>query len=92
MPEPSSSTVSYRSDDVDQVMLLGRKPIKSGSPSVAPVQTTTYNESVGDLIVHAHSVSTGPSRSSDDAQSLSLDDHFGFIGGVRPDCEQQQLY
>ena len=31
------------------------------------VGTTTYNEPFGNVITHAHSVATGPSRSSDDA-------------------------
>ena len=55
------------------------------------VEPTTYNQPVGNVITHAHSVSTGLPRSTDDAQSLSLDDDFGSIG-VRPDCEKQQLY
>ena len=59
VPELASPTVSYRTDEVDQVMLLGRKPIKSGSQSVTAVAPTTYNKPVGNVINHAHSVSTG---------------------------------
>ena len=44
------------------------------------VETTTYNTPVGNVIAHAHSVSTGLPRSTDDAQSFSLDDHLGSIG------------
>ena len=55
------------------------------------VEPTTYKKKVGNVITHAHSVSMGLPRSTDDAQSFSLDDDFGSIG-VRPDREQQQLY
>ena len=50
-----------------------------------------YIKPFGIVITHAHADVTDRSRTSDDAQPLSLDDHFGPIG-VRPDYEQQQLY
>ena len=36
------------------------------------VETTTYNNPVGDVMIHAHADVTDLSRLSDDAQSLSL--------------------
>ena len=72
-------------------MLLGRQPAKSGSQSVTTAEPIAYIKPAGNVITHAQSDETDLSRTSDDAQPPSLDDHFGSIG-VRPDCEQQQLY
>ena len=41
-PEPSSPTVSYRSDEAYQIMLLGRQPTKSGSRPMTTAEPPAY--------------------------------------------------
>ena len=76
VPELSALTMSYWSEEVDHIMLLGIFFFKSGARSVTTVEPTAYNKTVGDFNTHIHADKTDLSRTSDDAQSHSLDDHF----------------
>ena len=84
---------------------LRSEPITSGSQSITADESTTCNKSrsqpdkpIGNVITHAHSVPTGPSRSSDDAPHSVATDHsrisgdapVEFVDGGRCQCVDAQ--